>query len=125
MDACHCNSFDGGMGGGSGIAGVPKVDIGKEAILRAASALTERDELGVVAFDETAHWVVKTAPLGGLADLQGAIAGIQPMGQTNIFAGPGPGGGLARGRHRDPAPHRPAHRRLVQQRPVRRDPRSA
>ena len=52
MDACHCNSFEGGMGGGSGIAGVKKTDIGKEAILRAASALTERDELGVVAFDQ-------------------------------------------------------------------------
>ena len=87
MDACHCNSFNGGMGGGSGIAGVKKTDIGKEAILRAASALTERDELGVVAFDEAAHWVVKTAPLGGITDLQGSIAGIAPLGQTNIFAG--------------------------------------
>ncbi|HYO43195.1 MAG TPA: VWA domain-containing protein [Candidatus Limnocylindrales bacterium] len=87
MDACHCNSFEGGMGGGSGIAGVKKTDIGKEAILRAASALTERDQLGVVAFDEAAHWVVKTAPLGGIADLQGTIAGIQPLGQTNIYAG--------------------------------------
>ena len=87
MDACHCNSFNGGMGGGSGIAGVKKVDIGKEAILRAASALTERDQLGVVAFDEAAHWVVKTAPLGGITDLQGSIAGIAPLGQTNIYAG--------------------------------------
>jgi uncharacterized membrane protein len=87
MDACHCNSFDGGMGGGSGIAGVRKVDIGKEAILRAASALTSQDEFGVVAFDEAAHWVVKTAPLGGLQDLQAAIAGITPNGQTNIFGG--------------------------------------
>ena len=49
---------------GSGIAGVQKVDIGKEAILRAAAAMTERDELGVVAFNESAHWVVKTQPLG-------------------------------------------------------------
>jgi uncharacterized membrane protein len=87
MDACHCNSFDGGMGGGSGIQGVKKTDIGKEAILRAASALTARDELGVVAFDEQAHWVVRTAPLGGLADLQGSISGIQPTGNTNIFTG--------------------------------------
>ena len=87
MDACHCNSFDGGMGGGTGIGGVRKVDIGKEAILRAAAALTERDELGVVAFNEQAHWVVKTQPLGGVDDLQGKIAGLQPLGQTNIFAG--------------------------------------
>ena len=87
MDACHCNSFNGGMGGGAGIAGVKKVDIGKEAILRAASALTAKDELGVVAFDSSAHWVVKTAPLGGIADLQGSIAGIAANGQTNIFSG--------------------------------------
>jgi hypothetical protein len=66
---------------------VRKVDIGKEAILRAAAALTERDELGVVSFNEQAHWVVKTQPLGGIDDLQGKIAGLQPLGQTNIFAG--------------------------------------
>ncbi len=88
MDACHCNSFDGGMGGGgTQVSGVRKVDIGKEAILRAAASMTERDELGVVSFNEQAHWVVKTQPLGSIADLQGDIAGIQPVGQTNIFAG--------------------------------------
>ncbi len=87
MDACHCNSFDGGMGGGSGTGGARKVDIGKEAILRAASALSAKDELGVVAFDQDAHWVIQTAPLGGLQDIQAQIAGITPNGQTNIFAG--------------------------------------
>ncbi len=88
MAACHCNTFNGGNGGmGNGIGGVQKVDIGKEAILRAAAALTERDELGVVSFNETAHWVVRTQPLGGVADLQGQIAGIRADGQTNIFAG--------------------------------------
>ena len=88
MAACHCNTFNGGMGGGgSGIGGVQKVDIGKEAILRAAAALTERDELGVVSFNETAHWVIRTQPLGGVGDLQGQIAGIRADGQTNIFAG--------------------------------------
>jgi uncharacterized membrane protein len=87
MDACHCNTFDGGMGGGSGIGGVRKVDIGKEAILRAAAAMTAADELGVVAFDEQAHWVVRTQPLGQIGNLQGQIAGIAPLGNTNIFAG--------------------------------------
>ena len=53
-----------GRRGGTGIGGVRKVDIGKEAILRAAAALTERDELGVVSFNEQAHWVVETQPLG-------------------------------------------------------------
>jgi uncharacterized membrane protein len=87
MDACHCNTAEGGAGGGTGIGGVRKTDIGKEAILRAAAAMTARDELGVVAFNEQAHWVVQTQPLGGIGDLQRAIAGIKPDGQTNIFAG--------------------------------------
>jgi uncharacterized membrane protein/Mg-chelatase subunit ChlD len=88
MDACHCNSFEGGMGNpGAGLQGVKKVDIGKEAILRAAAALTAQDEFGVVAFDSAAHWVVRTAPLGGVTDLQSALNGITPNGQTNIFAG--------------------------------------
>jgi uncharacterized membrane protein len=87
MDACHCNTFDQGPGGGAGIEGVRKVDIGKEAILRAAAALTATDELGVVAFDEQAHWVVRSAPLGTIGDLQGSISGIRPDGNTNIFEG--------------------------------------
>ena len=85
MAACHCNTPN--RGSGTGIAGVRKVDIGKEAILRAAAALTERDEIGVVGFNEAAHWVVRTQPLGNVADLQGQIAGIEPDGQTNIYAG--------------------------------------
>src|SRR6187431_2071467 len=68
MDACHCNSFEGGMGG-TQVDGVRKVDIGKEAILRAAAAMSERDELGVVSFNEQAHWVVRTSPLGSIDDL--------------------------------------------------------
>jgi hypothetical protein len=89
MDACHCNSFNNGNpgGGGAGIAGVRKVDIGKEAILRAAAAMSARDQLGIVAFDEAAHWVIQTQPLGGISNLQSAVGAIQPNGQTNIFAG--------------------------------------
>jgi uncharacterized membrane protein len=89
MDACHCNSFNGGNpgGGGSQVEGVRKVDIGKEAILRAAAAMSASDQLGVVAFDQDANWVVRTQPLGGISNLQGQIAGISPNGQTNIFAG--------------------------------------
>ncbi|MGI8928194.1 MAG: VWA domain-containing protein, partial [Candidatus Limnocylindrales bacterium] len=85
MDACHCNTAN--RDGGVAISGVPKVDIGKEAILRAVSALTERDEFGVVSFNENAHWEIRTAPLGSIGDVEGLIAGIRPDGQTNIFAG--------------------------------------
>ena len=87
MDACHCNSFNDGNRGGNQMDGVRKVDIGKEAILRAAAAMSATDQLGVVAFDQDANWVVHTQPLGGISNLQGQIAGISPNGQTNIFAG--------------------------------------
>jgi uncharacterized membrane protein len=85
MDACHCNTAS--RDRGVAVAGIPKVDIGKEAILRAVSALTERDELGVVAFNEGAHWIIRTAPLGQAGDVESRIAGIHADGQTNILAG--------------------------------------
>lgn len=87
MDACHCNSFDGGMGGGGNLNGVKKTDIGKEAILRAAAALSARDEFGVVAFDDSAHWVINTKPLGEVGDVASQLGTITPLGQTNIFSG--------------------------------------
>src|SRR4029079_7092159 len=85
MDACHCNSSNRDIG--VQIQGIPKVDIGKEAILRAVSALTSRDEFGVVAFNENAHWVIHTAPLGQVGDVEQQISGIKPDGQTNVYAG--------------------------------------
>jgi len=85
MDACHCSVANRELG--VAIAGIPKVDIGKEAILRAVAALTARDEFGVVAFDEDAHWAIRTAPLGNVGDVESQISGIKADGQTNIFAG--------------------------------------
>ncbi|HUG47954.1 MAG TPA: VWA domain-containing protein [Candidatus Limnocylindria bacterium] len=85
MDACHCNNAQQDVG--VPIGGIPKVDIGKEAIMRAVSALTQRDEFGVVAFNENADWVIRTAPLGQVGDVEGQIAGVRADGQTNIFAG--------------------------------------
>ena len=85
MDACHCNTAD--RDNGVQISGIPKVDIGKEAILRAVSALTARDEFGVVSFNENAHWRIRTAPLGNVGDVESQIGGIRADGNTNIFAG--------------------------------------
>ncbi|MFH1475573.1 MAG: VWA domain-containing protein [Chloroflexota bacterium] len=85
MAACHCNTFDRNQA--VQLSGVRKVDIGKEAILRAAAALQATDELGVVAFNERASWVVKRSPLGSITDLQGSLGAINADGQTNIYAG--------------------------------------
>ncbi len=84
MADCHCTSDDRGTGT-SGTRGFEKVDIAKEAILRAADALSPTDQLGVVAFDEGAHWSVRTGPID-LISLQNSL-GFKADGQTNIYAG--------------------------------------
>ena len=84
MADCHCTSDDRGTGT-SGTRGFEKVDIAKEAILRAADALSPTDQLGVVAFDEGAHWSVRTGPID-LIGLQNSL-GFKADGQTNIYAG--------------------------------------
>jgi Ca-activated chloride channel family protein len=84
MADCHCTSDNRGTAQ-SGQRGFEKVDIAKEAIIRAAEALTPSDQLGVVAFDGSAHWAVHTAPVDA-ATLQGSL-GFQADGQTNIYAG--------------------------------------
>ena len=84
MADCHCTSDNRGTGTG-GSRGFEKVDIAKEAILRAADALSPTDQLGVVAFDEGAHWAVRTGPID-LLGLQNSL-GFKADGQTNIYAG--------------------------------------
>ena len=120
MDACHCNTAGGGMGdGGTGIGGVRKTDIGKEAILRAAAALTERDELGVVAFNESAHWVVHTAATRSGRRSAGRDRGYQAGRPDEHLQRARSRGRRTRRRERDPSPHHPADRRLVVERSVR------
>ena len=51
-----------------------------------------------MAFNENAHWVIRTAPLGTVGDVESQIAGIKPEGQTNIFAGLSEAVGVARDR---------------------------
>ena len=68
-------------------SGLPKVDIAKDAIMRAAEALGPLDYLGVVAFDEKARWALETGQLVSLDQLEAAIGNIRAEGQTNIFAG--------------------------------------
>jgi Ca-activated chloride channel family protein len=84
MADCHCTGDDRDTAT-SGTRGFEKVDIAKEAILRAADALAPTDQLGVVAFDEGAHWAVRTGPIDA-GSLQGSL-GFRADGQTNIYAG--------------------------------------
>ncbi|HVM25016.1 MAG TPA: VWA domain-containing protein [Candidatus Limnocylindrales bacterium] len=85
MADCHCTGDSRDSANPSGTRGFEKVDIAREAILRAAEALAPSDQLGVVAFNENAHWAVRTAPIDWGA-LEGGL-GFRADGMTNIYAG--------------------------------------
>lgn len=85
MADCHCTGDSRDSANPSGQRGFEKVDIAREAILRAAEAMSPTDQLGVVAFDQNAHWAVRTAPIDiGALD---AGLGFPADGNTNIYAG--------------------------------------
>jgi hypothetical protein len=87
MGKCHCNNPDALPGQYVAVeSGQPKVDIAKEAIMRAAAALGPRDYLGVVAFDTSAHWAVEVSPLIDVVRLERSI-GFAADGQTNMRSG--------------------------------------
>jgi uncharacterized membrane protein/Mg-chelatase subunit ChlD len=87
MGRCHCDDPDLNQTYVRQEVGQPKVDIAKEAIMRAASALSEEDFMGVVTFDETAHWQIEISPLLDYVRLENSIGGIQAFGPTNIRSG--------------------------------------
>jgi uncharacterized membrane protein len=85
MADCHCTGDRRDQANPSGTRGFEKVDIAREAILRAAEAMAPTDQLGVVTFDANAHWAVRTAPIDfGVLD---AGLGFPADGNTNIYAG--------------------------------------
>ncbi len=88
MGRCHCDDPNRSPGQYQRVqSGLPKIEIAKEAILRTFQALGRLDFLGVVAFDEDAHWALRLRQLTSLDEVQGAIGGLDAYGQTNIFAG--------------------------------------
>ena len=84
MADCHCTG-DSRDTATSQTRGFEKVDVAREAILRAAEALAPTDQLGVVTFDQNAHWAVRTAPVD-FGALEAGL-GFPADGNTNIFAG--------------------------------------
>lgn len=75
----------GSMGGQN--YGIPKMEMAKEAAIRATEILEAKDRLGVIAFDDSYKWVVETGPLKDKDDAQDKIGSIQAGGGTNIYPG--------------------------------------
>ncbi len=69
----------------SGEYGVSKLELAKEAAIRAAEVLEENDQLGVIAFDDAIQWVVQTAPLTNRNETMDLIGTIRPGGGTQIL----------------------------------------
>ena len=80
MAACHCTN---------GVAapeqgGVNKTDIAKEAVAKAASQLEGQDQLGVLAFNTGAEWVIPLQNLPPQAVIDKGLAKLNPEGNTDI-----------------------------------------
>lgn len=84
MDACHCNGGD--MAAREG-GGTRKIDIAKEAVAQAAAVLGKNDKLGVVTFDDSAHWTIQLDKVPSQDDVVAALAPVPPSGQTNVVSG--------------------------------------
>ena len=73
----------GSMSGGE--YGVSKLELAKEAAIRAAEVLEDTDQLGVIAFDDALQWVVKTEPITDKKKAIDMIGSIRPGGGTQIL----------------------------------------
>ncbi|NJL06282.1 MAG: VWA domain-containing protein, partial [Chloroflexaceae bacterium] len=76
----------GSMSGGAG-RGLTLLDLAKEAVYQASLGLERNDQIGVVAFDTTAEWILPVQPLPELADIEQALSRVSADGGTNIRAG--------------------------------------
>jgi Mg-chelatase subunit ChlD len=67
--------------------GAAKIELAKEAALRSLDLLSPTDKVGVIAFDDSAQWVVPIASLEDKDAIANGIGSIRSDGGTDIFAG--------------------------------------
>ncbi len=67
--------------------GPRKVELAKEAIYRSIDLLVPWDRIGVIAFDNAAHWVQEPLPVTNIQRIKDAVGTIRASGGTDIFAG--------------------------------------
>ncbi len=69
---------------GVGNYGVSKVELAKEAAIRSTEILSDKDYLGIIAFDDAVKWVLKTEKMIDKKKAQNAIGTIRAGGGTQI-----------------------------------------
>ncbi len=68
-----------------GRGGIMKLDIAKEAAARTLDSLRPKDQIGVLAFDDTNYWVVPTRKADDAEKIRDDIGTIRPGGGTSII----------------------------------------
>ncbi len=93
MGACHCASEPtDGLAGDGNIdgpimmegEGPNKTDISRSAAARAIEALTQNDEVGVLAFNGNNDWVIPLQQLPSEQVVTEGLSQLQPLGETRI-----------------------------------------
>lgn len=76
MGACHCAEDGAGQNAREG-GGIEKSAIAREAATLALDGIAPDDELGVVALDDRARWLMDLAPVGDGSEARQRLAGIE------------------------------------------------
>ncbi len=82
MAACHCD--DGVMNPGVEEGGVNKTDISRAAAERTIEALTQNDQIGVMAWTAGTDWVIDLQTLPSQDVIDEGLSRLRPDGNTNI-----------------------------------------
>lgn len=69
----------------SGMGGISKLDLAKEAAVRTLDSLRDKDEIGVIAFDDTVYNVVSRVKIQDRNKIRDDIGTIRPGGGTSIL----------------------------------------
>ena len=70
------------------LGGSSKIDMAKEAAVRATDSLAEGDSIGILAFDNEQQWIVEMTEITGDAtrqEIADKVAGVEPEGGTEIY----------------------------------------
>lgn len=68
-----------------GPPGATKIELARQAARGATAELTDQDQVGIIAFDESPRWIFPTAFLTDRATLQSEISRLEPGGGTEIY----------------------------------------
>ena len=66
--------------------GVTRLQLAREAACAALEVLNERDQAGVIAFDDAGKWVIPLSPVTDVAAMQEMVATIRPGGGTAFYS---------------------------------------